>query len=294
MASIQIAHSVVAGHVPILTLPGQVAVNEADGIFYIRDSGGNVTPMYAGMPGMLWGLGLAPNGGSPTTSVDIAAGTCATGTAPYLTMTLGSVLTKNVTSSWAVGSGAGGLDTGVVGNNTYHVFLIRRPDTGVVDGLFSLSPTAPTMPPSYTQKRRLGSIMRVAAANVSFTQFGDEFLLSVPVNAYSTNLTGGTSVLVTLTVPTGIQVLAKIALSTDATVDYAVLLTSPDQTDSAPARGSIYTIQNMITSSAQTYGSQLVRTNTLAQIRVRGTNTTIEIGMSLSGWFDRRGRDGGP
>ena len=51
------------------------------------------------------------------------------------------------------------MDTGSVANNTwYHVHLIKRPVTGVVDVLFSLSATAPTLPTSYTIFRRIGSM----------------------------------------------------------------------------------------------------------------------------------------
>ena len=48
-------------------------------------------------------------------------------------MLLASAYTKT-TGSWAVGSGNGGLDTGTITNSTwYHVFLMQRPDTEVVD-----------------------------------------------------------------------------------------------------------------------------------------------------------------
>ncbi|MDK1020046.1 MAG: hypothetical protein QGD90_00220 [Candidatus Hydrogenedentes bacterium] len=51
-------------------------------------------------------------------------------------MKLASILTKQIDGAWAVGD-AGGLDAGsVVANQLYSLWLIKRPDTGVVDVLF--------------------------------------------------------------------------------------------------------------------------------------------------------------
>lgn len=84
-------------------------------------------------------------------------------------MVLASSLTKRIDAAWAVGDNQGGLDTGAVGNFTYHLWLIKRTDTDVVDVLFSLSATAPTMPTNYTKKRRIGSFFRTGGSNVLFT-----------------------------------------------------------------------------------------------------------------------------
>lgn len=53
-------------------------------------------------------------------------------------------------------TGANALDTGSVGTNGYHYFVIYNPATGTVACLASLSSTAPTMPAGYTYKRRIG------------------------------------------------------------------------------------------------------------------------------------------
>jgi len=71
-------------------------------------------------------------------------------------ITLAAAIIKSL-SAWAVGSGNGGLDTGAVAASTYYyIWLIKRTDTSVVDVLFSLSGTAPTMPANYTVKRCIG------------------------------------------------------------------------------------------------------------------------------------------
>ena len=68
----------------------------------------------------------------------IAAGVAADSTAAAM-MSLASAYTKT-TAAWAVGSTSGALDTGVIAASTwYHVYLIRRTDTGVVDVRFGIA-----------------------------------------------------------------------------------------------------------------------------------------------------------
>ena len=75
------------------------------------------------------------------------------------TMFLSALLTKSL-SAWAVGNNNGSLDTGAIAASTgYYVYLIKRPDTQVVDVLISLSATAPTMPTNYTLKRLVGWVL---------------------------------------------------------------------------------------------------------------------------------------
>jgi hypothetical protein len=281
MPAIQIAHSIVAGHQPILQLPGQIGINEADGLLYMRDASGNAMPVLMGIPGMLYGGNTGNNGGSPTSSIDIAPAVVAADLAPYPTMILSSTLTKNVTVNWVVGTNQGGLDTGSVGNNTYHLFLIRRPDTGVVDALFSLSPTSPSMPPNYTQKRRIASIVRKAAANLLYNQNGDEFLLSGGIGEDISGSSASTSgTLFTMTAPTGIKVILYVWGNLGSGTDNFIW-TSPDQSATVPV-GDI---------GIFTGGSQAsVRTNTSAQIRATSRIGTGLIFASSFGWLDTRGR----
>lgn len=74
-------------------------------------------------------------------------------------MILATAITKRLDAAWAVGDGSGGLDTGTRASNTwYWLHLIKRSDTGVVDLLFSASPTAPTMPTNYDIRRLIGAV----------------------------------------------------------------------------------------------------------------------------------------
>jgi hypothetical protein len=115
--------------------------------------------------GHLYGLTLSNNGSDAANDIDIAVGSAASDAASSVMMTLASALTKRLDAGWAVGTNQGGLDTGAVGNNIYYVWEIQRSDTGVVDALFSLSSTAPTMPANYDRKRVIGSFARVSATN---------------------------------------------------------------------------------------------------------------------------------
>src|SRR5207244_8196331 len=153
----------------------------------------------------LFGLTLSAAGGTAT--FGIAAGEAADSTGVDL-MVLASAYTKT-TSAWTVGSTNGAMDTGSVANNTwYYVHLIKRPDTGVVDVLFSLSATAPTLPTNYTIFRRLGAMKTNGSAQwIKFVQVGDYFMWAVPaIDVSNTNPTSATNY--TMSVPTGITVCA--------------------------------------------------------------------------------------
>jgi hypothetical protein len=86
-------------------------------------------------------------------------------------MTWATQLVANIAAS-----GAGGLDTGAPANNTwYAVFVIG--DTRNVNtpaALFSVSPTAPTMPAGYNVFRRVGWVRRTGSAVfLKFDQIGN-------------------------------------------------------------------------------------------------------------------------
>ncbi len=118
------------------------------------------------------------NGADAAHDIDFSAGGCFDSllTEP---MVLASILVKQIDAVWAVGTNAGGIDTGAVAASTlYAVWLIKRTDTGVVDALFSLSFTAPTMPGSYDKKRLIGFVVTDGSSNIlAFTQSGDYFRL---------------------------------------------------------------------------------------------------------------------
>ena len=74
-------------------------------------------------------------------------------------------------------SGASGLDTGAEAANTiYYAWIIRKSSDGTVNGLLSLSSTAPTMPSGYDQKALVSCVGNNNSSNfISFTQTGKKY-----------------------------------------------------------------------------------------------------------------------
>ncbi len=193
----------------------------SSGEVYVADGAGSgawtaqSTPVF--MNKHIAGLTYQNGAGDPTNDITILAGT-ARDTANTEDLTLSSTLTKQLDAAWAVGSNAGGLDTGAIANGTYHIWLIKRTDTDVVDALFSASATAPTMPTNYTKKRRIGSFMRVSAAIQLFTQYevegGAIYTALTTPPAATTTATSATNGLWTVTqLPTGINFKAKVSVN---------------------------------------------------------------------------------
>ena len=138
--------------------------------------------------GQITGLTYANNAGDATNDLDIAAGGAMDSTNAYW-MALAATITKQSDVAWAVGSAAGGLDTGSVGNNDYYIHAIARSDTGAVDCLFSLKSGGadgnPTMPANYGFRRLIGWFKRVGGTVVAFHTYeieggGIELLWDTP------------------------------------------------------------------------------------------------------------------
>ncbi len=237
----------------------------------------------------LAGCTLSTAGGSGTMS--IAAGICLDST-NVTTMTLAAI--AKTTVAWAVGTGNGGIDTGVIANSTwYHFYVIERVDTKVVDVLFSLSASAPTMPANYTVKRRIGSGKTDGSAHwTAFVQNGDEFLWSATVTDVNVANLGTSATSYTLTVPTGIQVWAKFHASFTkvGAVGQTILITALDESDQAPTAVALASLSQVV-DSQYAIADFTIRTNTSAQIRARSSVASSNFNIGTNGWIDRRGRD---
>jgi len=236
------------------------------------------------------------------TSLDVAAGVARDSTnADFMNLT--SAITKSLNANWAVGTGEGGLDTGSKAKSTwYHVFLIKRVDTDVVDVLFSLSAASPTMPADYTLKRRIGSILTDSSGDiVLFSQLGDEFLWSAAVLDVDANNPGTSAVTRTLSVPTGVKVWAKVNASvqnTDTVTGCFLYLSELDKADQAVSASAapLASTSHAITATGGVIYAVTpldVRTNTSAQIRSRVSfsDGDVTVRIATRGWIDRRGRD---
>lgn len=218
-------------------------------------------------PGLINGLLISNNTTDPTNDIDIAAGYARDAT-NTVNMILASAITKRLDAAWAVGTGNGGLDTGAIANTTYHLWLIKRSDTGVVDVLFSASASSPTMPANYDYKVYLWPIMRVSGAIRTFTQTGNEFRYNAQV--YDINVTniGTSAVTRTLSFPTGIitRGIMYVIAYPGAGASLYGLITALSQDDEVPSPAKM----NFGTNITAYHGAELtITTNTAAQIRTR-------------------------
>lgn len=240
----------------------------------------------------LAGLTLSTAGASAT--FGIAVGAAADSTNATM-MVLASAYTKT-TSAWAVGTATGALDTGSVANTTwYHVYLIQRPDTGVVDVAFSLSASAPTtggnIPAAYTLFRRLGSMLTNSSAQwAAFIQVGDFFQWMVPTLDVSTSTLSTTAVLVAINTPLGVNTTASMVGYLTGASNLAALISSPLTTDTLPVIGGLGMSAFGGGGDPTPISVQIV-TDTSRQIRLRASTASTTVMLTTQGWTDRRGRD---
>lgn len=250
------------------------------------------------------GLTLSNNTTDASNDIDIAAGvaTVSDGTSWHLA-SLASTLVKRLDAAWAVGTNQGGLDTGTEANSTwYHVWLIQRSDTGVVDVLFSVSATAPTMPSvEYDRKRRIGAIYNNSSGNIAaFTQLLDTFIWSTPPADVTATNPGTSAVLRTMSVPTGVSVIVDWAASIiDATFGAASiygLISSPAAADVTPSgtagtHNMIVTLGGLSPTILAGASSGRAITNTSGQLRSRlnVSDADITLRMFVLAWRDPRG-----
>jgi hypothetical protein len=251
------------------------------------------------LQGYIGGLTLSNDATSPNVVIDVAAGV-ATSDDPTPALMKIVAFTKNCNAAWAVGTGAGGLDSGsaLLASTWYHVFVIERTDTSVVDELCSTSPISPTLPANYTKKRRIGSIKTDSGSHIiAFAQNGDLFLWKA-ANVEIDNVAGSTSATLQtlLGIPSGIQVIAYLTygIQTTAAPGAATWISSPDENAVAPwslGTGIFNASLEALSVSANGYssGDFQIRTNTAAQVRHQET-ANAKIQMYSRGWIDTRGR----
>lgn len=248
--------------------------------------------------GIIAGLKLSNNSGDATNDIDIAAGACRDST-DARDLILATGITKRLDAAWSVGTNQGGLDTGSIANTTYHVWLIKRSDTGVVDALFSTSATAPTMPTNYDYKRRLGMIKRASGAILLFVQDGDLFQWLDPTTVtldHSSAANPGTSAAtITLLIPTGVRVRAILRGEVLPGAATTSRLTITDLSTTDVAVGVSASPLNDVTAETNIAASARweVMTNTSAQVRARlsASGAATQYFIQSLGWYDRRERD---
>ncbi|WP_143199862.1 hypothetical protein [Bradyrhizobium sp. NAS80.1] len=181
-------------------------------------------------PGMIYGMSIANNVGSPNLRIDVSSGKCRD-IADAKNIALAATITKRLDANWVAGNGNGGLDTGARAANTW--YFPQAIDTiagGAGDVIIGTSPVAPVMPGGYTPKRRLGAFKTDPSANIipMFQEPGTGMFLykSAPrdLSAVAINTT---PTLYTLpSVPLGIKTRARLLVNPTTTA--LISLSDPD------------------------------------------------------------------
>ena len=287
----------------LTALTESIVFSDSDQFYVVIDPGG--APLsrriqsltfqrYLPMPqSAITGLALSNSIGDANNDITIAAGRALAGAGTY-NLILSAAITKQLDASWAVGTNQGGLDTGAKANSTwYHVFLIGRVDTHVVDVLFSTSATAPTMPANYTMKRRIGAIKTDSSGNIlAFLQYGNQFrwtsIASLDVD--DATLTTVKKNYTLAGVPTGVIVNAAVNASVShASVSVVAYVSNPNFTDYAPSATAVplATLRSSTTTSLPAKIRLL--TDLSAQISARSTNSNTTFKVAVLGWDDPLG-----
>jgi len=251
-------------------------------------------------PGFINGLQLS-NGTDATNDIDIAVGACLDST-DATNIELSSIIVKQIDANWAVGSAAGGFPSGLTLTNDtwYHVFLIRRSDTGVVDAGFDTSLTATNLltdATNYDSYRRIGSIYYGTATIRQFTQNGDRFDWNAGIinDLAGSGSTAGASL--TITTPPDIVTIAHLSMVLDLTLNGVTrfgVLTPLYANNTAPSI-AFCTVAERTSSSGDVWGSDTndvdIVTDTSSAVRQRvSSNTGAAWYIGTRGWTDMRGK----
>ncbi len=235
----------------------------------------NADYLKANMLPMGWLSGLAMTNAADTDhDITIAAGKCRDST-DAVDMVLASALTKQGDAAWAVGTNAGAMDTGSLPSaGTIHVWLIKRSDTGVVDALFSISATAPTMPANYDYKRLVGSYRTVVTTGhiINGDWFGTgvlrTFMFDTPILDVNNATPGTNAVTAALSTPGGIAVEAIFNVFCGVAV-YVSALCNADMAPSITVAPLATAGQAVDESYGNSHNIAWVFTDTSSQIRYR-------------------------
>lgn len=252
--------------------------------------------------GNIYGCTLS-NGTDATNDINIASGVAMDSTNAVL-ITIATMAGKQLDAGWAPGAAAGMRNSAAaITNATYHIYAVAKAD-GTQDIYAHTSTTVATVitalqaesgGASYVYARRIGSIIRASATIVAFVQDGDYFQRNASVLDVDVTNPGTAAVTRTLSVPTGLNVLAVVTpymfdTTPSGGVGYLSDLAISDQAPSASAAplGNF----KMFPAGDGTASQINIRTNTSAQIRSRISTSTANTVLRIAthGWFDNRGR----
>jgi len=242
----------------------------------------------------LAGLALSNNATDAVNDIDITAGT-ARNAGNDGDLTLAAAVGKRIDASWASGgtpgTPTGGLSSSLtLANDTwYHTHLIRV--SGTVGVGLDTSVTAANLIADHgaTKYRRIGSVRRATATNLTFIQNGDTFYWKgqppQDINA-NTSLTRAN---VTLTVPP-LVVEAIVSAHFDGVSGGSVVhVWSPDADNYTIVGGNGVAFHGGIGSVTASMGRVL--TSSSGQVSWKSNIGARPFDLATLGYVDRRGRD---
>jgi hypothetical protein len=252
-------------------------------------------PGAAAMPrGHLWGLWMS-NAADADHDITVAVGD-ARDEAGTEDITLGGAITKQIDAGWAVGTGAGGLNTGTVANTTwYEVHLIKRTDTGVVDVMFTTTANRATLPANYDVSRRIGWVRSNGSANIlAFTQVDDYFTLTTDVENASAVAMTTTAADITLTAPPNSIARFRASIEGDTAVSANTVVVFYEKaqgtvTPSGDTAVASLGVSDAIGEASGHFALRVSATSTIA-FDCSIADVSIDFNVSTFGWIDHRGK----
>lgn len=248
---------------------------------------------------IITGLTTANNGSG---GIDIYPGS-AVDASTRRSMSITSPILKLISAPWTAGTNSGGLDTGIVQNNTwYYMFLIGHSGTGSVDGLFSTSATSPTMPTNYDTKRRIGAVRTGVGSISGFVQHDNNFEWKAPVTDQPgvTISTGFSNLSINAPPAFPCMVTMNAGSYTTAANNTAIRVFSTDSTNtdgaslpSDAAKHNMGNVGHSITGTSEGSGMDQLRIMVISGTVRAVARATCTLTLVTTNWDDRRGQDGG-
>ena len=163
-------------------------VNNGTNLELIKDIAYRVPTAF--LKGAFSKLKLKNNTGTPASKIDISCDSIAI---PDTSNVIYNAADVSVTVDCGT-TGANGLDTGSLTNDTlYFFYLIANRTTSTTAGLASTSATSPTMPSGYTHKKLVGAVYYTSSAFRTVAQYDRWCYLGNALNMFTCNSASWTS-----------------------------------------------------------------------------------------------------
>jgi hypothetical protein len=202
---------------------------------------------------------------------------------------------KQLDAVWVAGTGNGGRASGVAlsANTTYHFFVIAKPD-GTADAGFDTALNATNLladATGYTKYRRVGSMKTDGSSNwLTYNQLLNWFTYKVRHIDVSLTTVTNSKTAISLTIPSGLELIAKINASIDDSVELTVFLFPNGYEDFAVLEGGTTTpaaTRNLRAIAGGENNEMQLLTNTSSQIFYRASQTTADsFVINTMGFYD--------